>query len=412
MEIHVNQLRLFHSSNLYNNNNNNNKILFVIHSSAQTGGAEDDIENLLCYLSKKNKYIIHGLFPNGPRKNIYIKYFDKWGMMRWGVFPVIYEGIFNYLKYFFKFFIQFYQIWKFVRKEKYDLCVVSVSVLLWPVIFLKLLNYRTVVFIKETIEPELFRKVIYKILSLYGCFFIPNSKIIENEFIKFTGNENIETVYSSVAENEYEDLSDKEYELSIGIDSFSALNRKDNLKLLVIGNFTRIKNNILAAQAIGMLKNEAGINPILFIVGSDIIDKKYFNQFNNYISQNNISSNIYLLGSQSKKILNYLYKKVDLFIIPSLSEGIPLVLVYALKNRVPIITTNVGGISDVIENNLNGILISPDKDSLYIAIKLLYSDNELRDKLVNNGYKTYQERFNLEKNLSLIENIIDSHLHK
>jgi glycosyltransferase involved in cell wall biosynthesis len=92
------------------------------------------------------------------------------------------------------------------------------------------------------------------------------------------------------------------------------------------------------------------------------------------------------------EILNETYMGGDIFVLTSLSEGVPKVLLEAMSKGLPIITTRVGGIPDIIIHNENGILIPPeDPTAIADAVKLLLSNDELRRTIVENGYKFISE---------------------
>ena len=77
----------------------------------------------------------------------------------------------------------------------------------------------------------------------------------------------------------------------------------------------------------------------------------------------------------------------DLFVFPSLHEGLGSILFDIMQSKVPIIATNSGGIPDIIEDNKNGILVPiKNSDAIYEAIIRLYNDKQLREKLSLNGY--------------------------
>jgi len=86
-----------------------------------------------------------------------------------------------------------------------------------------------------------------------------------------------------------------------------------------------------------------------------------------------------------------LMQKSDIFVLPTLSEGTPRVLVEARANGLPVIATNVGGIPYSVTNGFDGILV-PSKDSFALAgaISDVIKDNHLRRRLIANGYKTVQ----------------------
>jgi glycosyltransferase involved in cell wall biosynthesis len=86
----------------------------------------------------------------------------------------------------------------------------------------------------------------------------------------------------------------------------------------------------------------------------------------------------------------------DLFLFPSLNEGLGSILLDAMYFAKPIIATNVGGILDIIKDGYNGILINPKSaDEISDAIMRLYEDSGLRKRLSENAKKE-SKQFSME----------------
>lgn len=103
------------------------------------------------------------------------------------------------------------------------------------------------------------------------------------------------------------------------------------------------------------------------------------------IKENDIK-NIELLGWMDENQLKEEYEKADVFVLPSHAEGFPNVILEALNYRLPIISTNVGGIPDSVIDKYNGYIIEPkDKEALYNSLKVLGESEELRNKFSNNS---------------------------
>lgn len=87
-----------------------------------------------------------------------------------------------------------------------------------------------------------------------------------------------------------------------------------------------------------------------------------------------------------------------IFILPSYKEGLSLALLEACMLERAIITTDIDGNLEVIENYQNGLLVpSKNVDKLRIAIQTLLDDEALRKRLAHSARKTYLERFNFSK---------------
>lgn len=86
-----------------------------------------------------------------------------------------------------------------------------------------------------------------------------------------------------------------------------------------------------------------------------------------------------------------LLRDSDIFVLPTLSEGTPRVLVEARANGVPCVSTNVGGIPSSITDGHDGLLVPPkDPEALATAITRIIGDQKLRKRLIKNGYDAAQ----------------------
>lgn len=102
-------------------------------------------------------------------------------------------------------------------------------------------------------------------------------------------------------------------------------------------------------------------------------------------------------------IQNY-YNIMDLFILPSKSEGIPLTLLESMFFGNITISTNVGGIPEIVENGINGFIIKKDDfNELKEKIIDIYNSYGNYKQLSENANKTITNKFNLRKNVFEIE---------
>ena len=77
-----------------------------------------------------------------------------------------------------------------------------------------------------------------------------------------------------------------------------------------------------------------------------------------------------------------LYAQHDIFVLPSLVEGMPLVLLEAMASGLAVATTESSGMTDLVEDGHDGLLTIPgDADSLAVALSTLYGNSQLRHKL-------------------------------
>jgi glycosyltransferase involved in cell wall biosynthesis len=89
-------------------------------------------------------------------------------------------------------------------------------------------------------------------------------------------------------------------------------------------------------------------------------------------------------------------KNSDYFVLPSESESYPLTIGEVMGLNIPIISTNVGGIPEMIDHNIDGYLVNPDENSIYEGMKLFLTNSEIPEKIKDNTEKAV-EKFDNQK---------------
>lgn len=101
-------------------------------------------------------------------------------------------------------------------------------------------------------------------------------------------------------------------------------------------------------------------------------------------------------------------KAADIFVLSSITEGLPLIVLEAMAAQLPVISTIVGGVPEIIENEINGLLVKPKvPEELKIAIEKLLLNNELARKIAGRGYETVTNEFDLEIMVNKISQVYD-----
>lgn len=118
------------------------------------------------------------------------------------------------------------------------------------------------------------------------------------------------------------------------------------------------------------------------------------------------SDRIRLLGYQPD--LMPFYQALDLFVLSSLREGLPNVLLEAMASGVPVVATRVAGIPRLVEDGRSGLLVEPGfSESLASSIARLAADPELRHSLAQEACDVIQHRFSFETRMARIRTIYD-----
>lgn len=117
-----------------------------------------------------------------------------------------------------------------------------------------------------------------------------------------------------------------------------------------------------------------------------------------------VSPRIKFLGT--RRDLPRIFAALDLFVQPSLWEGLPLTLLMAMGAGLPVVGTRVSGLTEVVQDGINGRLVPPgDSRALARAILELYRRPKLRDRLGNAARRTVAGQYSQEAMLRRLEQI-------
>ena len=137
----------------------------------------------------------------------------------------------------------------------------------------------------------------------------------------------------------------------------------------------------------------------------------YRQELENYTEELGVRNNVLFTGFRTD-IFNLL-SVMDIFIHTSLGDAFGIVLLEAMIAGRPIIATNAGGASEIINNKITGILIPPgDSKKLSQAIIELIENKTFAKKLAINAKVEVMKKFDFKKTIVQIQQIYDKSLHK
>jgi glycosyltransferase involved in cell wall biosynthesis len=175
----------------------------------------------------------------------------------------------------------------------------------------------------------------------------------------------------------------------IDLETFKPLDLARGKKYDVVfsGRLVKNKGIFLLLKAIKNLKFKIK-NLKLIIIGSGPLEGK----IRKYIRQYNLQDNVEFAGwLPTIKDLARIYNQSRIMVMPSFNEGGPRVTLEAMACKVPVITSRVGIMLDIIEDGENGLFIDWDAKDIAEKILLLLQDENLRKKIAENGYNTAQK---------------------
>lgn len=141
----------------------------------------------------------------------------------------------------------------------------------------------------------------------------------------------------------------------------------------------------------------------LYIIG----DGKEFNNLKKLINDLNLKNKVILTGYKNKEEINKYMLDSSLFLMASITEGLPMVLLEAMSYGIPCIAYEVpSGVNDIIEDGRNGYIIKNRNEIEYIKrIEEVINDSKLRNNLGTNA-KEKSKEFSKEKIVKIWKNIL------
>ena len=168
----------------------------------------------------------------------------------------------------------------------------------------------------------------------------------------------------------------------------------------VIGVFDKVKGHTLLFEALRRLKeqNIGQFRCLVIGAGRDEVTLR------NYVEESRLGNEVYFLGFRDD--IPELLRQIDIIVVPSKREAFGIVILEAMAAHVPVIATKVGGIPEIVDHGLTGILVPPeDADSLSKAIKYLMENPEIRRRMGEAGRKKVENNFGFEMNIRETEKI-------
>ncbi|MBR6690045.1 MAG: glycosyltransferase [Bacilli bacterium] len=169
--------------------------------------------------------------------------------------------------------------------------------------------------------------------------------------------------------------------ISVDINKKSSL---DNKIIISVGRLVEGKRVDEAIEIFSKINND-----YKFIIVGDGPEKE---NLNNLIKQKKLGNRVQLVGYKNSEEVNQLLRKSDIFIMTSITEGLPMTLLEAMRTGVPCIAYDTGnGISDIISNSKNGFVIkNRNSDMFEKKLKLLMEDKKLLKDMSKNSIDSVQ----------------------
>jgi glycosyltransferase involved in cell wall biosynthesis len=176
------------------------------------------------------------------------------------------------------------------------------------------------------------------------------------------------------------------------------------LRLLCVGRLAPAKGQWLLLQACAALVGE-GRALDLTLVG-DGPDRA---RLEDEVQRLGLQRQVRFAGALNQPEVRAALAQADVFVLPSLAEGIPVVLMEAMASGLPCVSSPVNGIPELIRHELDGLLATPgDAPALTAQLRRLFQDAGLRQRLATAGPARVRQVFHLGDNVARLAGIFRS----
>ena len=228
------------------------------------------------------------------------------------------------------------------------------------------------------------RVVFNRILSRRCDRIVGVGEAVRHALIKNEGfpKSQVEVIYNGVCTKRFQQL------LSARCEMPTEFNLPRNARVVIqVARLDYLKDHLTAARAFNILAEQDPLAHWL-IVGDGPEKSAIVESVNATAHANRVR----FVGERSDvpKIL----AGCDVMLLSSISEGIPLVLIEGMLTKLPVVSTNVGGVPEVIRDGVDGILVPPKTpDALARALQTVLGDLTLATQYGENGCKRAKQLF-------------------
>lgn len=188
----------------------------------------------------------------------------------------------------------------------------------------------------------------------------------------------------------------------VGVEYKKRIGIEGNFNVIgTVGRLSAEKGQKYLIEAVSEIVKHSP-NTVFLIVG----DGPFKKLLKDTVISLGLERHIIFTGSFPREEMKNIYSLMDIFILPSLTEGFGLALVEAMAMGIPVIATNVGGIPEIIEHGKTGYLVPPaDAKAISKAIIDLLSDKTKSELMGKAGQNFAKQEFSIYKSVTQIEQV-------
>lgn len=192
--------------------------------------------------------------------------------------------------------------------------------------------------------------------------------------------ERVETIYNGIDLAQWSDASDRS-----GLSSAPVI--------ATVGNIRRVKGHDVFVRAAAAIASE--FPSASFVIAGEVLEQEYFAELKQLIGELGLEGKVHFAGGiiDLAKFLG----EVDLFVLPSRSEGFSNAVIEAMAAGLPVVATDVGGNAEAVADGITGRIVPPsDADALADAMRQILCNPQHAQTMGANARQRVAERFTTE----------------
>lgn len=207
-------------------------------------------------------------------------------------------------------------------------------------------------------------------------------------------------------------LAEKIHIIRCGIDSevFLPAEKKNGtapFRIICVASYEEVKGHKYLVEACGRLR-ERGIDFVCDLIGDGPVRGQVAKQ----IADANLQDKVIIHGSRKRQEVADMVRAADVKVLASVPtaegkrEGIPVVIMEAMASGLPVISSQLSGIPELVDNGRTGILVAPgDAEALAAALQRLHENPALRYRMGQAGREKVLREFNMKINVAALADL-------
>jgi glycosyltransferase involved in cell wall biosynthesis len=175
-----------------------------------------------------------------------------------------------------------------------------------------------------------------------------------------------------------------------------------DLRILNVARLAPVKGQLDLLAAVAQLR-ERGVQATAVIVGHGPMRATVEAE----VRRLGLGTAVTIVGSVPPDEIGRYYADADVFCLPSFAEGVPNVLMEAMATGLPVVSTRLMGIPELVEDGVSGLLVAPARpDQLADALERIARDQALRARLARAGREQVSTRYTIARTASEMRELI------